>query len=145
MPANLWYLVSTHQLALERCGAVLLLAGGKAKDAFGVDQLCAELEAGTEGTICAMQLMLEEHEHEDDDAWGFLLVDMCTYIFQRRKPYRHAVDCASDHDECRIGFTFNCYRYWTLLVIRFHSGIVHNIIILAQTAYLYGYSLTILE
>jgi hypothetical protein len=52
---------------------VLLVAGGKVKEACGVDQLCAGLEAGIKGGIHAMRLLRQTHTEEEE--WGFLLVD----------------------------------------------------------------------
>jgi hypothetical protein len=60
---------------------VLLVAGGEAKEACGVDQLCAGLEASIEGGIHAIRLLWQTHEAEEE--WGFLLVDAS---------YRHALD-----------------------------------------------------
>jgi hypothetical protein len=53
---------------------VMLLAGAEAKDACGVDQLCAGLEASIESGIHVMRLLWEMHAAEEE--WGgFLLVD----------------------------------------------------------------------
>jgi hypothetical protein len=52
---------------------VMLISGGEAKDACGIDQLCASLEAGIEGGIHIMPLLWEMHAAEEN--WGFLLVD----------------------------------------------------------------------
>ena len=49
------------------------MARRKAKEAHGIDQLCAGLEAGIKGGIHAMQRLWAQHQHEDD--WGFLLID----------------------------------------------------------------------
>ena len=52
---------------------VIVFAGGEAKEECGDEQLCAGLEAGIEGGIhAARQAWLNA---EDDDEWGFLLVD----------------------------------------------------------------------
>ncbi len=45
---------------------VMLLAGAEAKDACGIDQLCAGLEAGIEGGIHAMRLLWEMHAAEEE-------------------------------------------------------------------------------
>ena len=52
---------------------VLILAGNEAKEVCGDEQLCVGLEAGIEGGIHAARE--EWIEHEDDEEWGFLLVD----------------------------------------------------------------------
>jgi hypothetical protein len=44
----------------------------QAKEACGIDQLCAGLEAGIEGGIHAMQALWDLHETEEN--WGFLLI-----------------------------------------------------------------------
>ena len=59
----------------ERLGskcALLLLCGNEAKEACGVDQLCAGLKGGIKGGIPAAKLLWQEHSHEEK--WGFLLV-----------------------------------------------------------------------
>jgi hypothetical protein len=52
---------------------LLLVAGAEAKEDWGIDQLCAGLEAGIEGGIHAMQALQDLHETEGN--WGFLLID----------------------------------------------------------------------
>ncbi len=52
---------------------VLFVCGDEAKEACGVDQLCAGLESGIEGGIHAARLLWETHAEEEE--WGFLLVD----------------------------------------------------------------------
>jgi hypothetical protein len=47
------------------------VAGAEAKEAWGIDQLCA-VEAGIEGGIRAMQALLDLHETVEN--WGFLLI-----------------------------------------------------------------------
>ena len=44
---------------------LLLVAGAQAKEACGIDQLCAGLEAGIEGGIHAMQALWDLHETEE--------------------------------------------------------------------------------
>ena len=60
---------------LERLGAkcVLLVCGDEAKEACRVDQLCAGLKAGIEGSIHAAKLIWQENTHEEE--WGFLLAN----------------------------------------------------------------------
>ena len=59
----------------RRLGAkcVLLVCGDEAKEVFGVDQLCAGLEAGMEGGIHAAKLLWQEHALAEE--WKFRLVD----------------------------------------------------------------------
>jgi hypothetical protein len=53
---------------------VLSVAGSKAEEACGMDQLYVALESGiTKGGIHAMQLLWEQQLTEEE--WGFLLVD----------------------------------------------------------------------
>jgi hypothetical protein len=61
--------------AWMRCDSkcVLSVAGGKARDECGVDQLCTGLEAGVEGGIHTLKLIWKLHAQEEE--WGFLLVD----------------------------------------------------------------------
>jgi hypothetical protein len=97
---------------------VLRLAGGEAKEACGIDQLCAGLEAGIEGGIHAINQLWKEFEGESD--WGFLLVDArnafnelnciaMLWVIQHEWP-----SCAR--------FTFNCYRHFSVLVIWSQDG-----------------------
>jgi hypothetical protein len=53
---------------LQRLGAkcVLLVCGDEAKEACGVDQLCAGLEAGITGGMHAAKLLWQEHPHEEE-------------------------------------------------------------------------------
>jgi hypothetical protein len=96
----------------------LAVAGEEAKDACVIDQLCAGLKAGIEGAIHAIKELWAMHEQEEE--WGFLLVDA-------RNAFNEA---------CRIAmlwtvrhkwpagarFTFNCYRHWTILMVRTTDG-----------------------
>jgi hypothetical protein len=97
---------------------VLRIAGGEAKEACGIDQLCAGLEAGIEGGIHAInQLWREFAGHED---WGFLLVDAKNAFNELNRivmlwTIRHEwPSCAK--------FAFNCYRHFVVLVIRSQDG-----------------------
>jgi hypothetical protein len=76
-------LMSGRLCALDKCPSVRpvwrratakilpLVAGAEAKEAWGIDQLCA-VEAGIEGGIRAMQALLDLHETVEN--WGFLLI-----------------------------------------------------------------------
>jgi hypothetical protein len=50
------------------------VAGAEAKEACGINQLYASLEAGIEGGIHAMQALWDLHVVEED--WGSLLIDV---------------------------------------------------------------------
>jgi hypothetical protein len=97
---------------------VLRIAGGEAKEACGIDQLCAGLEAGIEGGIHAInQLWREFAGHED---WGFLLVDAKNAFNELNRIvmlwtiWHEWPSCAK--------FAFNCYRHFVVLVIRSQDG-----------------------
>jgi hypothetical protein len=83
-------LMAGHLVALDKCPGVrplgigetwwrtltktlLLAAGSKAKEACGIDQLCACLKADIRGGIHAMQNLWDLHRQEEE--WGFLLID----------------------------------------------------------------------
>ena len=61
----------TWRRLMAKC--LLNVAGPEAKAACGTTQLAAGLEAGIEGAIHEMRVLLEEHREEED--WGFLLID----------------------------------------------------------------------
>jgi hypothetical protein len=97
---------------------VLHLAGGEAKEACGIHQLSARLEAGIEGGMHAINHLWKEHEEEND--WGFLLVDAknafnemngvaMLWVIRHKWP-----SCAR--------FTFNCYRHFAVLAIQSQDG-----------------------
>jgi len=60
-----------RRLGSAKC--ILLVIGYEAKTQCGKYQLCFGLEAGINGGIYAMRQLW--HEYEDEDEWGFLLVD----------------------------------------------------------------------
>ena len=45
---------------------LLLVAGGEAKEACGIDQLCAGLEAGIEEGVHAMHQLWAQHAREEE-------------------------------------------------------------------------------
>ena len=97
---------------------VLILAGEEAKEECGDEQLCAGLEAGIEGGIHAARA--EWIEHEEDEEWGFLLVDARNAFNEGNRTailwtVRHLWPSGAR-------FAFNCYRHWAMLVIRGEAG-----------------------
>jgi hypothetical protein len=112
----------------ERLGfkCVLLVCGDEAKEACGVDQLCAGLEGGIEGGIHAAKLLWHEHSHEEE--WGCLLVDarnafnegnrMLT-LWTVRHEWASGARCV-----------FNCYRHFATLTIR--NGSDHFLTVLSK-------------
>ena len=54
------------------CKVILIVV---AKEATRADQLFSEIEAGIEGGIHHMRLLWDEHDKEEDDTWGVLLID----------------------------------------------------------------------
>ena len=56
---------------LAKC--ILKVARAEAKDACGIAQLCAGLEAGIESAVHTARALFAEKE--DEEEWGFLLVD----------------------------------------------------------------------
>jgi hypothetical protein len=101
---------------LEWLGAkcVLLVCGDEAKEACGVDQLCAGLEAGIEGGMHAAKLLWQEHSQEEE--WGFLLVDARNAFNEGN---RMLMLWTTRHEWAwGAQFIFNCYRHFAMLVIR---------------------------
>ena len=97
---------------------LLLVAGSEAKEACGIDQLCAGLEAGIEGGIHAMQHLWAQHQHADD--WGFLLIDAKNAFNEQN---RTAMLWAVRHEwPSGARFVFNCYRHWSTLILRSGNG-----------------------
>jgi hypothetical protein len=101
---------------ISKC--VLNVAGGEAKEACGVDQLCVGLESGIEGGIHAMRLLWEQHSAEEE--WGFLLVDAANAFNEGN---RIAMFWTLRHEwPSGARFAFNCYRHWAILVVRGENG-----------------------
>jgi hypothetical protein len=77
---------------LERLGGkcVLLVCGDEAKEACGVDQLCAGVEAGIESGMHAAKLLWQEHSQEEE--WGFLLVDAHNAFNEGNRMLANAMD-----------------------------------------------------
>jgi hypothetical protein len=98
---------------------LLLVAGSEAKEVCGIDQLCAGLEAGIEGSIHAMTQLWKLHQHEEE--WGFLLIDAKNAF---NKQNRTGMLWAVRHEwPSGARFVFNWYTHWaTTLVIRNNNG-----------------------
>ena len=97
----------------------MLLGGAEAKDACGVDQLCASLEADIEGGIHVIRLLWEMHAAEEE--WGFLLIDAKNAFNEGNRlamlwTVRHKWPSGAR-------FTFNCYKHWTTLVVCTGNGL----------------------
>ena len=93
---------------------LLKVAGPEAKAACGTTQLAGSMEAGIEGDIHAMRVLLDEHKKEED--WGFLLIDARNSFNEENwaamlSAFRHEWTSGTQ-------FTFNCYQHWATLVIR---------------------------
>jgi hypothetical protein len=97
---------------------LLLVAGAEAKEACGINHLHTGLEAGIEGSIHAIQALLDLHEMEEQ--WGFLLIDASnTFNEQNRIEMLWAVQ----HEwPSGARFVFNCYKHWAVLVLRGNDG-----------------------
>ena len=99
---------------------VLEVSGHEAKTACGKTQLCAGLEAGIDGAVHAMRRLWDLNE--DDDEWGFLLVDARNAFNELNRiaslwTVRHLWPSGAR-------FTFNCYRHWTMLLVRAKMGMM---------------------
>jgi hypothetical protein len=95
------------------------VAGSEAKEACGIDQLCAGLEeAGIEGGIHAMQNLWELHQRDED--WGFLRIDAKNAFNEQN---RTAMLWAVRHEwPSGARFVFNCHRHCSTLVLRGNNG-----------------------
>ena len=106
----------TWRRGLAKC--VLLVGGCDAKESCGIDQLCAGLEAGIEGGIHAVEHMWDVHHQEEE--WGFLLIDARNAFNEGNR----TVMLWTVRHEWPAGarFSFNCYKHWSILVIRGNRG-----------------------
>ena len=101
---------------LAKC--VIAIAGREAKVACGTAQLCAGLEAGIEGAAHAIDTLWRQHE--DDEEWGFLLVDARNAFNEGN---RHAfLWTIRPRWPSGARFTFNCYKHWSMLILRNPDG-----------------------
>jgi hypothetical protein len=107
---------------------VLLLAGAKAKEACGVDQLCAGLETGIEGGIHAVQLLWESMKQEDK--WGFLLIDAKSAI--NKGNWMGMLWTIRHKWLSGAWFTFNCYKHWGTLVLRGKHNRNHGVFLFSK-------------
>ncbi len=106
----------TWRRCIAKC--VLLVSGNEAKESCGIDQLCAGLESGVEGGIHALQHVWDQHHMEE--FWGFLLIDARNAFNELNRTLmlwtvRHEWPSGAR-------FTFNCYKHWSILVIRGNNG-----------------------
>jgi hypothetical protein len=103
------------------------VAGAEAKEACGIGQLCAGLEAGIEGGIHTMQALWDLHETEEN--WGFLLIDASSAFNEQN---RIEMLWAVRHEWLsRAGFLFSCYKHWAVLVLRGNDG-PHTVFIFSK-------------
>jgi hypothetical protein len=92
---------------------LLFVPGSEAKEACGIDQLCAGLEADVEGGTHAMHHLWAQHL--DDADWGFLLIDVRNAFNELN---RTAMLWAVRHEwPSGARFMHNCYRHWSMLVL----------------------------
>ena len=82
--------------------------------ACGTDQLCSGLKAGIEGEIHSATKFREKNSEEDQ--MGFLLVD-AKNSFNELNRVRMLFETRMSWPR-GARFLFNCYKYWSLLVIR---------------------------
>ena len=54
---------------------MLIVVGKEVTRACETDQLCSEIEVGIERGIHHMQSLWDRHEKNENDFWGFLLID----------------------------------------------------------------------
>jgi hypothetical protein len=116
------YTIMICTRALDKCPGVhpigvgestakilLLVPGAEAKEACGIDQLCAPgLEAGIEGGIYAMQALWDLHEMEEN--WGFLLID-ATSAFNEQNCWIKMLWVVRHKCPSGARFVFNCYKH----------------------------------
>ena len=106
--------------------AVLLVAGPEATEACGADQLCAGLSAGIEGGVHAMRVLWAQHQHEEH--WGIFLADARNAFntgnrFAFLWTVRHLWPSGAR-------FAFNCYRHWSIMVVRTTGNTTMAVIII---------------
>ena len=99
----------------------LALAGADSKDICVTEQMWIGMDAGIKGWINIMWLLWEQHFQKED--WLFSLI-YTSNVFNEEKwmamLWSVQFDWASG-----AWFTFNYYRRWSTLVIRYLSGMGH--------------------
>jgi hypothetical protein len=105
-----------------------MVAGSKAKETCGIDQLCAGLELGIEGGIHAMSHLWERHKMEEE--WRFLLIDASNAFNEQNRTSMLWMVWHEWPSGAR--FTYNCYKHWATLVIRNNNG--SGVFLLAKKA-----------
>ena len=96
------------------------VAGAETKNTCGTDQLCAGLEAGTEGGMHDITMEWDEHKHEED--WGFLIADARNAF---NEPSRDQMPWNARHLwPSGARFTFNCCRHFANLLVQNGDGTV---------------------
>jgi hypothetical protein len=94
------------------------VAGAEAKEACGINQLCAGLEAGIEDGIHVMQALWDLQEMEEN--WGFLLINASNAFNEQ---YQIEMLWAVQHEwPSGARFVFNCYKHWAVLVLQGNDG-----------------------
>ena len=94
---------------------LLRVVGPESKASCGTTLLSGGVEEGIEGAIHAMRVLWEEHQTEED--WGFLLIDARNAFNEEN---RISMLWAVHHEWLSGAWcTFNCYRHWSTLVVRY--------------------------
>ena len=98
------------------CKVMLIVMGKEATRACGTDQLCSGLEAGIEGGIHHMRSLWDEHDKEEDDTWGVLLIDARNAFNEGNRKMMMWV--ARHEWPSGSRFLFNIYKHHSVLVMR---------------------------
>ena len=104
-------------LVLKKC--FLLVAGGKAKEACNVDQLCVRLNSGINGGIHAMQLLCDTHLA--DKEWVFLLID-ASNAFNKGNRIAMFLRTICHEWPSDAQFAFKFYWHWPILMLCAKNG-----------------------
>jgi hypothetical protein len=100
------------------------LAGEEAKEACGIVQLCAGLEAGIKGGIHMITKLWQQMKEDND--WGFLLIDVSDAFSEMNWT---AMQWHIRHKwPSGTRYTFSCYPHWSILVIRGVDGTTSSFI-----------------
>jgi hypothetical protein len=111
----------TWRRAIAKC-ILHVVAGKEAKEACGIDQLCAGFESGIEGAI-HIHAMLMWETNKAEDVWGFLLIDAKNAFNEQNRTEQPCCGQFGTNGQAEQGSPSTAtYKHWATLVIRNNDG-----------------------
>ena len=95
---------------------MLFVLDNEAAMVYGTDQLCSGREARIEGGIHHMRSLWDEHEKDEDDTWGVLLIDARNMYNEGNR--KMMIWVARHEWPSGSRFLFNIYIHHSILVMR---------------------------